>query len=340
MGFIPPNNNFGGNYYIRPAMPGPLPMQPSGPCPPVYMNPAALLLGELLLAPLIHQKAGMTPQETSQFLKKLLQLPKEFQELVVTLVEAQAQAPETKATVQQAAALLQENPDIALESLQKLLATQAKHGQDKLMGLLQSARTAHTGSSKEIGEMLSTVTQLASQAAESPQKALATTMLLYLPYYPLQMGQKLEPWYEGGDEEESGGGGGGEMFVFMLETVHLGRFKASFSQLAPNQTAVQLEHDAIAAPYLEALEAETQEQLAPLGLPAPVFEYKQRAAAPGSHVGAGSVYSSTEEKSMQVAMQPMGTVSSWLTQTAYAVVRAIFELDGRQGLMAHRASQA
>lgn len=322
---------------------------------PILLSPeqlqAAIILGQLLLAPLAAHQNALNPQEFSQFLKNLLHLPKEIQDFLTQLATG-----DQKQTVEVLKTLLQENPKLAvsLEELQNVLKTLTKDGENKLLQILRSSQTNYSGSSKSMGDMLSMMSQLSSRVASSPTEALTTTLLLYLPWHPLAENQKLTLYFEqpGSENEDGDGESGGESqeephLVLLVETNGLGRFKIVTVPLERTQLLFYIDHDAPALPYLKPLHARLNTALTQAGLQAPDVVFKQRGVRPAVFEEGNSGMSQktltdespdTDDK-QSIAVHSVGQVPVLVVQGAYWVARIIFELDEKIALETHRAEQ-
>ncbi len=341
MGWITPNSGQGQLYnqkaLQKPSSQMPQTHQASSAAPSVgNTNPQ---LGDLLLSPLMNQHAGgMNPQEFSHLLKQLLQLPKEIRQLLAML--AFGEPLNAKMTLKKIQQMLLQNPTIALEDLQILLKQQTKVGHEKLQQLLQSGQMGLTGDSKMMGELLTLTTQLAAKASLTPQDALTNIMLLYLPWYPLPQGQKLQMYFEGSGDEEESGESVESVLVMLIETRHLGRFKITTVLTERTQLIFKIEHDPQASPTLQAIEKQLPESLS--GIPAPIFALDERSdersgAQMVSQADPTSAHSDATPSSPAVVAQPSGKVSTLVINAAYLLVRMLFEADERYGLHATRS---
>lgn len=353
MGFFNPNQpNF------LPQQPAFIPLGPTAPGEPVIvLTPQQLaqvtevLVESILLSPPgAGADLGINPQQLSAFLKNLLQMPKEIQQLLALMV-TQDQSP-TQEIIKQ---IIEQNPKVSLEELQKLLVQKVKQGEVQITRLLQSAQMNHTTESSKMGDLLSLVSQIGARVQASPADSLVMTMLLYLPWYPVSVHQKLQMQYQpGGDDEgegsgESDGSDSGQL-VLMIETEHMGKFRIASSLIHTNQIYFRVTHGPQANPHLEDIENRLRKSFDEQHLMSGVVEFEERAQIPALEKAKpqaaepAMAANTPEEKTpaagkgdQAVAVRGMGGPSIQLVQGAYLLMRLIFETDDRIDLEHKRA---
>lgn len=293
--------------------------------------PIFLENGEVVLAPFFGYDIFIQPSQVGLLLRNLLQLPKEITQLLALLATAEGVSPQEILKT-----LLAENPKISLEELQKLLKEQLQNGEGKLLKLLQSAQTAQTGGSKNMGELMTLVSQLSAKAASSPVEALNTAMALYLPYYPLEAPQKFMLYFEQleGDEKEGEKPEEYQLVVY-IDTLSLGQFKIIIGLSQGTQLTVIIEHGPEAAGVIPAIEQQVRAGTRQENVPPPELVFSQREAPmarPARKSVSGATGSAAETHKPSVGIHPVGGVSVVAIHAAYLLTRVILELDTRNNV--------
>lgn len=135
--------------------------------------------------------------EQSLYVKDLMRLPKEIQEVLVLIQKAEA-------TPLPAEEVLYKN--INLSVLSELIQTGGKEALNKLVFVMAEASKRGITDLSQIKETMKYINASISVAAQNnPSQLLKTFMLLYLPWLPLQEGVDfdLEIETSGGNDEES-----------------------------------------------------------------------------------------------------------------------------------------
>lgn len=296
---------------------------------------AQQLLGELLLVPLMHYQAqGMNPQEVRLFFRNLLQLPPDIQQLFAQLATGQ-DGQQVKSLLQ----LLKAMPDIPLKDLQNLLQQSIKQGEGKMMDILQSTNMTQSGNSKMMGEMMSTMSKLGIQVASSPADALTTTMMLYLPWYPITAQQKMtlhfeQPKSEGGEGAGQNGEEAEAHLVMLLETKNMGNARIVVAPINTQQILISVQSSDQILGLKPEVEAEVNEKLHQDHLSPPEYVWAgfsgQKATVLNNSpdtLKEEAVPSKTPNEDPQMAVHAVGKVPLLVINTAYLMARVIFRLD-------------
>ena len=311
----------------------------------------ALVETVLFGGPLFEAQTGLNPDQLSLFLKNIFQMPNELQQFLAFFV-TQDPTP----TQEIIRSLLTQNPSIPLSELQKVLTQKVRQGELQLAKILQSAQMTYTRDSRQMGDLLSTVSQIGARAASSPANSLAMTMLLYLPWYPLSLQQKFH-LHSGQDEDKnqegqsSGGGDQGEHLIMLIETNHIGRFRITASLLHVNQIDYHIQHGPEATAHLADIEQRLRDAMKTQQLMSAVFEFDPRnppswtpEPPPPSRSSKAAAAETDgqphDQHQPKVAMRALGGPSLQLAQGAYMLMRVIFETDNRMGLQQQRAQNA
>jgi hypothetical protein len=248
---------------------------------------------------------------------------------------------------------LSEDVAVPLEALQQLIQTHADKAQDKLLKLLQSSQMSLTGSGKQMGDLMSHLSELVGKAGKSPMDALHTAMSLYLPYYPLHPPQGFTMRFEateGGQDGESGQNNDVQL-VLWIETIRLGPFKITIApgqqglnNPTPSQSRWQVwvEHDPAAVSVLEVLQAQVSQSSGGEHMVGMIFLPRMASVSPSSAASSTNHASesnpSPSSRKQSVDIQPTGSVSGGLLCLAYLFIRVVFELDNREELTRQRAA--
>lgn len=339
MGFIGPNFN---QQPYRPqqpgqsglpAMPGDLGAYPIGPGMPGGGGRLPSL--ESLLTPMLMAQMSLNPEQVALLLRNLLKMPKDLVLMMAQLANhpqpAEAQNPQKLLE-----ALLTENPTIALEDLQVMMQQKAKAGTEKLMSLLQHQQSTVGGQTgKELGEMLKQLSQLSTKVQASPAETLNQTLLMYLPWVPLEAPIRMQLYFEntGGEDAQSAPGEECNL-ILLLETLSLGKFKVVIGVREKIQLVFRIEHDALAQPYLADLHGAILAGVMGESLPSPVLQWEARETQllqQLSNPENASKPADTPKQSLGV--YPMGGASVLVVNAAYVAARVILETDRRNALI-------
>jgi hypothetical protein len=297
-----------------------------------------LVQGSESLASLLAQSMPMNLAQWALLLRNLLQMPREMVQLLALLSELDEGA--TKALLQ---TLLTENPRISLEDLQRFLTTRMDKSQEKLLQLLQSGLMGLGGGGKEAAVLLNSLSELVFQARQSPADALQTTLVLYLPFYPLHGPQRFSLHFEPPEEGEEDGYTQEAQLVIFIETISLGKLRISLSVLYHTQLQALVEHDPEAAGVLDALRRQMNATMAEENLPPPDLIFKQRAGRlsnKGQTASSSRKTFSGKPEGQSVGIHPVGGVSAMTIHLAYWLIRIVLELDSRHALTLQRTAQS
>jgi len=290
----------------------------------------------LALGALFAHENVLSAQQLMQLLRNLLQMPRELVQLLAMMANL-----DPKMSQELLKKLLSEDAQIPPEALQAFLQEHLDSAQDKLLKLMQSGPTSMTGSGKQMGDLMGTLTELVSKAGKSPAEALHSTISLYLPYYPLHPPQAFSLRFEsppGNQQEEDENGEGQnndeQQLVLFIQTLTLGQFKISLSAERPTRLLAVIEHDAQATPYEANICEQVKEAMGEGHTQSIELMFIARAGAKGNQVAATnrSGTSKPEPEKQSVGIHPTGGISAVAIHGAYLLIRVILELDNRNGL--------
>lgn len=298
----------------------------------------------MALAPLFTHENALSARQLAQLLRNLLQMPKEMVQLLAMFADL-----EPALNQELLKKLLTEEAQVPMEELQQFLQNHMDKAQDKLLKLLQSSQMSMTGSGKQMGDLMGTLSELVTKAGKSPAEALHSTISLYLPYYPLHPPQAFSLRFEQmpGQSGENEGEGEQQQLVLFIQTITLGQFKIEVSQGQQAQWLALVEHDPVAAPYREAIQKQVQETLGSALSPVLSLAFLQRAETKRASVPAMTHNPSeslttggAEQTGKQsVGIHPAGgNVSAMAIQCAYLLIRVILEMDNHTAVQQGRAA--
>lgn len=165
--------------------------------------------------------------ERSLYIKDLMHLPKEMQEILV-LIQNNA------ATTEDVKQLLTSN--INLATLAELIKEGGKEAMNKLVLVMANASKQGITDLSQIKDAIRFINASVSVAGQdNPEKILKTFMLLYLPWLPLQEGVDFDLEIEGsqGGEEDS------ELSItIMISTRNYGNVRVTLVLLAGNSMSI------------------------------------------------------------------------------------------------------
>ena len=193
-------NNFNGvnnanNIQNAPLNPNPLPQQPQ-------KTPLDVLLPNYIaqLSQTSTELADLNQQQTVKMLKELLQMPKNFEQLLTQLTTQNLPQGQQQQVVQTALLLLASHMN--LQQLSSLLQNSSKEAMTNLYQMLaQYNQIGMSIKDEQLGQLSKLISFIAASSASDVQ-SLRSTMLMYLPWLPLTDPNafKLEMGKSGGED--------------------------------------------------------------------------------------------------------------------------------------------
>lgn len=161
--------------------------------------------------------------EKSLYLKDLMNLPKEMEEVLVLMQNKTA-------TTEEAVKLLTNN--ISMATLAELIQKSGKEAMNKLVLVMSNAAKQGITDTSQIKDAIKLINASISVASQdNPNQTLKSFMLLYLPWLPLQEGVDFELEIEG----SAGGESGDETSItIMISTKNYGNIKVVLVLLGSN----------------------------------------------------------------------------------------------------------
>lgn len=178
----------------------------------------------------VAELALLNQQQTASMLKDLLQMPKNFEQLLTQL----SSMPQETA---QKTALMLLASSLNTTQLSALLQTNSKQAMTNLYQMLAQFNQVGVGMNDEQTSQLSKLISFVSASASSDVQTIRTTMLMYLPWLPLTDPNafKLEIANAGSD----GGIGSDDFVTILISTENYGNIKADIYKT--NEDGIKIE---------------------------------------------------------------------------------------------------
>lgn len=178
----------------------------------------------------VAELALLNQQQTTSMLKDLLQMPKNFEQLLTQL----SSMPQETA---QKTALMLLASSLNTNQLSTLLQTNSKQAMTNLYQMLAQFNQVGMGMNDEQTSQLSKLISFVSASATSDIQTIRTTMLMYLPWLPLTDPNafKLEIANTGSD----GGIGSDDFVTILISTENYGNIKADIYKT--NEDGIKIE---------------------------------------------------------------------------------------------------
>lgn len=166
--------------------------------------------------------------EKSLYIKNLMNLPKEIEEVLVLIQNNTSIAKDIKQVLEQ---------NINLAALAQLIKEGGKDALNKLVLVMANASKQGITDLSQIKEAIKFINASVSVASQdNPEKILKSFMLLYLPWLPLQEGVDFDLEIEGGSQ---GGGENSELsLTILISTRNYGNVRITLVLLAGNSMSI------------------------------------------------------------------------------------------------------
>ena len=201
--------------------------------PPQQQAPQPQILPQTTqqLAQTTAELALLNQQQTANMLKDLLQMPKNFEQLLTQLSTM------PKAEAQQTALMLLAS-SLNTSQLASMLQTNSKEAMTNLYKMLAQFNQLGLSIKDEQTSELSKLISLVSASATSDVQSLRTTMLMYLPWLPLTDPNafKLEIASAGAD----GGVGADDFITLLISTENYGNIQATIYKTEQDGIKIEL----------------------------------------------------------------------------------------------------
>lgn len=170
---------------------------------------------------------NLANMEKSLYLKDLMNLPKQMEEVLVLIQNKTA-------TTEEIAKLL--NTNINMTTLVELIQKSGKEAMNKLVLVMADAAKQGISDTSQLKDAIKLINASISVAGkENPNQTLKSFMLLYLPWLPLQEGVDFDLEVEG---SEGGENGDEASITIMISTRNFGNIKVVLVLLGGNSMSV------------------------------------------------------------------------------------------------------
>lgn len=268
---------------------------------------------------------ALEANEFARLVRDLMSMPKEFKFLLQQLLELSGDPKKL------AQFLKDGNADINLNDLQKLLQGNGKQVITKLITLMQASR-GMVEQQGQFKELLGFVSETVAKAQQSPQEAMHSTLLLYLPWLPLAEPQQFDLRYgfSAEDDEQQASSEGIEVLVMYVSTINIGSFHVTVMVNKERKVEIDLLNDALTMEELAQIKEKILEKLTISGVEPQIQVGKKEPII----VKENADLEKAGEK--MLSLHPSGKISSLTLTTGYTVAKTIFELDQKMDLFKNR----
>ena len=264
--------------------------------------------------------------ELSKFIKDLIKLPGEIEELLSFLTYNKI----SNETLQN---LLKQNQKINTDIIKQLLEESSKESLNKLLKLFQQA-PGGTQNTAQIKNILNLLSQLIPKKELSPQELLTNLTLLYLPWLPLAEKQDLRIQFEKHKNQEEEDESEQTALVIYITTINLGKFMISILLEQNSSIKIEIENsdekkNEKNKEYLEKILKEINEQTK-----------QDKINAKTELIVISGAKEPSEENKREVIISPAKDVSPILIITAQKIAKIILETDEKISLLERREEMA
>lgn len=328
-------NNFAKNYPMQNLNKGPNPQNPApmeaGANPNLRLDAAENLMNQMnhIQQSVVQYKGvgtfsqamiadlrmnNLANLERSLYVKDLMNMPREMEEVLVVLQQS------TNLTTEETAKLL--NTNVNISTLAELIQASGKDAMSKLVMVMAEASRQGISDTSQLKEAIKFINASVSVAAkDNPNMILKNFMLLYLPWLPLQEGVdfdlEIENSKNGGAEDELS-------ITIMISTRNYGNIKATLVVLAGNSMSIIIQccKEFPKEDLLKRLKEEDKRHSIQSDI-----TFEQNA------VKLNDEKSNTEESPTQakISMSNLMEVNPFLLLMANAVIRHTIEIDNEKG---------
>lgn len=245
----------------------------------------------------------LVSSQKSLYLRDLMNLPKEMQEILMFLQKDVAMS-------KQASTLLMQN--ISISDLAALLQANAKDAMNKLVFVMAEASKQGLSDVSQLKEAIKLINASVSVAGqENSSQVLKNFMLLYLPWLPLKEGVDFELEVE---TSESQGGESEDSITILITTINFGNIKAVLilNKSKSIDIVVSCSENFPKEELLERISGEGKKHSVQTGV---VFDEKSANA------------SGQNTHQAKVCMSNLSEVNPFLLLMANAVIRHTIEID-------------
>jgi len=298
----------------------PMPLQKNSPMQQ-HKETLEILLPRYLaqLSQTTNQLADLNQQQTMKMLKELLQMPKNFENLVTQLT-TQNMTPEQQQATTTALLLLASNMNLA--QLANMLKGSSKEAMTNLYQMLaQFNQMGMSIKDEQLGQLTKLISFVAASSSSDVQ-SLRSTMLMYLPWLPLNDPDafKLEVGGKGGQDD----GYEDDFITILIATENYGNLQSSIYKTGEDGIKIQLEssQEFPQAEFVVLMKEESKKHNININ-----FE-----------LGVKEVFNKekNEKSETQVYMNTSPGVNPFLLLISNSVIKNIHEIDAKENLREQR----
>lgn len=178
----------------------------------------------------------MEVQETSRYVKELLNLPKDVMSVI-----SQMTSKSTMTTAQNVKLLmLMSNGQIDLQSLANLLSDNSKSAIQKLVQTMSEATRQGIKDVSQLRDLINTLGSISTTSADTTS-ALKNFILLYLPWLPInEQGENRDFDIEVFEKNEEAEGSNGQNITILIQTVNFGNIKVILEEQKSSQVEIMM----------------------------------------------------------------------------------------------------
>lgn len=265
---------------------------------------------------------NLTKLQQAILIKELLNLPKEWMELLSVLVYKEI-SQESLLNI-----MKDQNLKIRIEDVKTLLDVNSKDVINKLLKLIQPA-PGNIQNIDQMKELLGLISQIVPSSNSPAQEVLKNVILLYLPWLPLAQEQNIHIVFEKkGSSEESEQDN--VALIIYITTVNLGKFKVIILLNNDKSLKIEIENQDISnndeddISILENIRNNVNQELLNNKIACDTKVYTCK----------NTVNQNSERR--EVSLYPISSISPRIMMAAYSVIRIIFEFDEKSSLVKNR----
>ncbi len=273
----------------------------------------------------------ITVMQKSILAKELLNLPKDFKDLLTMILHREANSHNLQK-------LLSENQKISMDQVKEFFNENNKQVLNKLINLTANT-PARMYNSTQIEEIVSLIKQIAPGKKSSAKEIMEDLILLYHPGIQVNQKQDLDLEFGPASAEEDSNDVSVTIF---LSTENIGQFMVTLIQENKNKLNVKIErkidHDGSGKVEAEIEEA-IKDELSKNSIIAEIIFVDSEKLPPtekpkNREFGVESIRDKDTER--QVLYQNITAISSILMLSSFSVTRAIFIVDDNNALLKSR----
>ncbi len=275
----------------------------------------------------------VTALQKNLLAKELLNLPKDFKDLLAMILKKEANS-------QNLQKLLGENQKVSLEQIKEFFNDNSKQIINKLINLTANT-PAKIYNSSQIEEIVSLIKQIAPGKKSSAKEVMEDLILLYHPGIQVNQKQELDLQFGRACTEEKSDE---VSVVIFLSTENIGQFMITLIEQNKNKINIKIErkidHDGSGKIESE-IEETIKDELSKNSIIAEINFIDSERLPPvdetkNKDFGAKSIKNKDKDSERQVLYQNITAISPILMLASFSVTRAVFTVDDSNALLKSR----